>query len=73
MQPELPQPGDVLVSNPTATLEHVIGIVPNPPHLVCPTHDTAVAQALELAERLHVDAWLTEDHRNFLRLASHRR
>lgn len=68
----LPQDGDVLVSNPTATLEHEICIVPQPPHLTCATHDEGIAKAHELAARLHVDAWLTEDHTHFLRIGSYR-
>lgn len=66
----VPGQGDVLVSNPTATIEHEISIVPEQPHIVCPTHDTAVAKACELAEALQVDAWLTEDHTHFMRIAS---
>jgi hypothetical protein len=68
----VPQTGDVLVSNVTATLEHDISIVPNDPHLSCATHNIAVAAARELAEKLGVDAWLTEDHTHFLRLATYR-
>lgn len=69
-EPAVPLQGDVLVSNPTATIEHEIGIVPEKPHIFCPTHDTAVAKARELAETLQVDAWLTEDHTHFMRIAS---
>jgi hypothetical protein len=71
--PELPHNGDVLVSRPTARVEHEISIVPRPPHLTCATHDQAIAQGSELAERLQVDVWLTEDHRHFLRVAAFRR
>jgi hypothetical protein len=67
-----PRQGDVLVSKPTATVEHEISIVPEQPHIVCPTHDSAVAKAYELAEALQVDAWLTEDHTHFMRIASGR-
>jgi hypothetical protein len=65
-----PREGDVLVSNPTATLEHEISIVPAQPHIVCATHDIAVAKACELAKAKHVDAWLTENHTHYLLLAS---
>jgi hypothetical protein len=68
--PEYPQPGDVLVSNPTATRECVISIVPRPSHLTCPTHDAAVARGRELARELRVDAWLTEDHTHFMKIES---
>jgi hypothetical protein len=67
----VPRPGDVLVSKPTATLEHDISIVPNPPHLSFATHDAAIQKARELAEDLRVDLWLSEDHIHFLRLASY--
>jgi hypothetical protein len=65
-----PRPGDVLVSKPTARVEHEISIVPAQPHIVCPTHDAAVARARELAEALQVDAWLTEDHTHFMVITS---
>ena len=67
-----PQPGDVLVSNTTATLEHGISIVPEQAHLTCPTHDAGVARGHELARDLGVDVWLTEDHCHFIKLGSYR-
>jgi hypothetical protein len=67
-----PRDGDVLVSNPTATLEHEISIVPARPHIFCATHAVAVAKARELAKEHHVDAWLTEDHTHYLLLESYR-
>jgi hypothetical protein len=67
-----PQNGDVLVSNPTATIAHDVSIVPAAPAIVCPNHDTAVAKACELAKERGVDAWLTEDHTHFLKIASYR-
>jgi hypothetical protein len=73
MQPDRPQDGDVLVSNPTATVEHQIGIVPRPPHITCANHDRAVAEGRRLAEQLNVDAWLTEDNRHFVRIGTYRR
>jgi len=72
MESHTPQDGDVLISNPTATLEHEICIIPRPPHTTCRTHDQAVAEGRQLAEQLRVDAWLTEDNRHFLRIASYR-
>lgn len=72
MEPQWPREGDVLVSNPTATVEHEICIVPRPPHITCANHDRAVAQGRQLAEHLKVDAWLTEDKCHFLRLGSYR-
>jgi hypothetical protein len=68
----LPQDGDVVVSHPTATIEHSICVVPERSHMTCATHDQAVASGRELAEKLHVDAWLTEDHCHFLLIASFR-
>jgi hypothetical protein len=68
----LPQNGDVVVSRPTATIEHRVSVVPERPHMTCATQDQAIASGRELAERLQVDAWLTEDHCHFLRLASFR-
>ena len=67
-----PQLGDVLVSNHSATVQHVISIVPRAPHITCPTHRTAVARGGELAKELGVDAWLTEDRTHFLMIGSYR-
>ena len=72
MESHGPQDGDVLVSNPTATVEHEICIVPRAPHITCANHDRAVADGLQLAEQLKVDAWLTEDHRHYLRIGMYR-
>jgi hypothetical protein len=72
MESQRPQDGDVLVSNPTATVEHEICIVPRPPHMTCATHDRAVAEGRRLAQELNVDAWLTEDHSHFLRIGTYR-
>lgn len=44
-----PRAGDVLVSSPTATVEYEMSIVPARASRVCPNHDTAIAQARELA------------------------
>lgn len=67
----MPESGDVVVSNPSATVEYVVSIVPDQPHLSS-NHDTAVAKGRALAERLGVDLWLTQDHTHFVRLASFR-
>ena len=72
MESRRPQDGDVLVSNPTATVEHEICVVPHPPHITCANHDRAVAEGRQLAEQLKVDAWLTEDNYHFLRIATFR-
>jgi len=67
-----PQDGDVLVSNPTATVEHEICIVPRSPHITRANHDRAVTEGRLLAEQLKVDVWLTEDNCHFLRIGSYR-
>jgi hypothetical protein len=72
MELQLPQDGDVLVSNPTATVEHQICIVPKPPHASYRNHDRAVAEGRRLAEQLAVDAWLTEDQSHFIRIGHFR-
>ena len=66
------QPGDVLVSHPTAVREHEISIVPNAPHGISPTHDAAVSDGRAEAESRGVDAWLTEDQTHIVKIASHR-
>jgi hypothetical protein len=68
----MPQPRDVLVSNRSASLEHDVSIVPEPPHLMCGNRQAALARGRELAETLRVDLWLTEDHTHFMLIASHR-
>lgn len=67
----IPETGDVLVANTSATTEYDVSMVPNHSHM-CARHDMAVANGRELAERLGVDLWLTQDHTHFLRLASYR-
>jgi hypothetical protein len=70
---QIPQAGDVLVSKATATVEHVVSIVSgHSEDVALPTHEAAVAAARELAKKGHVDAWLTEDHTHYLKIASHR-
>jgi hypothetical protein len=64
--------GDVLVSHPTAVLEHEISIVPNLPHAMASSHDAAVRDGCAEAEALGVDAWLTEDQTHVMKIASHR-
>ena len=68
----LPQVGDILVSNRSATTDHDVSIVPNRAERVYPNHATAVAKAHELAKARQVDVWLTEDHTHFLKLGSYR-
>jgi len=64
--------GDVLVSRPTAVLEHQISVVPNAPHAVSPTHAAAIADGCSEADSNGVDAWLTEDQTHVVKIASHR-
>ena len=66
------QSGDVLVSHPTAVLEHEISIVPNAPHATSPTHDAAVRTGGSEADAMGVDAWLTEDQTHVVKIASNR-
>jgi hypothetical protein len=69
---QLPQMGDVLISKPTASRDHDVCVIPDAETVVRGSHDVAVAGGRELAQRLGVDLWLTEDHIHFLRLATHR-
>jgi len=69
--PRMPETGDVVVSNPSATVDYDVSVVPHHAHL-CARHDDAVAKGKELAERLGVDLWLTQDQTHFLKLASYR-
>lgn len=64
--------GDVLVSHSTAVREHTISVIPNAPHKVSATHDTAVSDGRAEAEASGVDAWLTEDQTHVVKIASHR-
>jgi hypothetical protein len=67
-----PKPGDVVVSRHVGECEYDVAVVPSPPQIVCATHGQAVSRACLLARQLKVDAWLTDDHTHFLRLACHR-
>lgn len=67
-----PRDGDLLVSRGVASLTHEVTVVPATSGTMCATHDEAVQRAHELAKTQQVDAWLTEDHTHFLRLASFR-
>ena len=64
--------GDVLVSHPTAVREHEISVIPNAPHAMSATHDTAVSDGRSEADAIGVDAWLTEDQAHVVKIASHR-
>ena len=64
-----PKPGDVLVSNPTATVEYDVSIVGGPVDSSGAHYTAAVARARTLAAERRVDAWLTEDHIHFLQIA----
>lgn len=68
----LPEPGDLLVSRPTASADYEVSVFGNGK---CVTHgrgNLAIGIGRELAERLTVDLWITEDHNHFQRLAAHR-
>jgi hypothetical protein len=69
----IPQDGDILVSKPTATIEHCVSVVGESTGEMCLNHDTALVKARELAKERHVDAWLTGNHTHFLKVASYRR
>lgn len=64
-----PQDGDVLVSKLSARVEHYVHIVPAHPRLLCPNEASAIADGVQLARQRHVDAWITQDHRHFLKIA----
>jgi len=66
------QPGDVLVSHPTAVREHEISVIPDAPHAMSPTHDAAVSEGRSEADTMGVDAWLTEDQTHVVKIASNR-
>jgi hypothetical protein len=67
-----PRAGDVLVSTPTATIDHHIYVVAEDTDIACANYEAAVHQACELAKAAHVDAWVTEDHTHFRKVASYR-
>ncbi len=67
-----PQGGDVLVTKRTATVEHDVSVLPGRPYESSLCYANALAAAKGLAEQIHVDAWFTEDHTHFLRIASFR-
>ena len=64
-----PQPGDVLVSNPTATMEYVVSIVGGQVDITGAHYAAAVVRARGLAAERRVDAWVTGDRVHFLRIA----
>ena len=63
------KPGDVLVSNLTATVEYDVSIVGGAVDCTGVHYAPAVARATTLAAERQVDAWLTEDHIHFLKIA----
>lgn len=65
-----PENGDILVSNPTATIAYDLTTVGETARVACANHAAAIAQAKELARLRRVDAWLTQDHTHFLRIAA---
>ena len=64
-----PKLGDVLVSNPTATVEYDVSIVGGLLDSSGAHYTAAVARAKTLAAERRVDAWLTEDHIHCLQIA----
>ena len=62
------KPGDVLVSNLTATVEYDVSIVGGAVDSAGVHYAAAVARARTLAATRRVDAWLTEDHIHFLKI-----
>lgn len=67
-----PEPGDLLVTRPTASAEYELTTLPNSESLMHGRCARAITVGLDLAQQLGVDLWLTEDHIHFLRLAAHR-
>jgi hypothetical protein len=61
-QQTLPQAGDVLISKPTAVVEHDVSIVPTSTSVLRARYELAVTEAQKLAEQLRVDLWFTADH-----------
>jgi hypothetical protein len=66
----LPARGDVLVSRRSASQDYEVSVVPEEAQLVGERYAAAIAHALDLASRLSVDAWYTEDLIHFV-LVSH--
>ena len=64
-----PKPGDILVSNQTATVHYEVDIVGSPIASATAHYTAAVSLARTLAAAHRVDAWLTEDHIHFLQIA----
>ena len=71
-QPSAPIPGDVLVAKRSASTTYDISTVPGPLQIAEHSYASAVERATQIARRQAVDAWYTEDHTHFGRIASHR-
>jgi hypothetical protein len=70
---DLPAPGDVLVSRPTARSDaFAISLFPTQACVVVRRYQDALEKAREVAGRLAVDGWYTCDHTHFARIALHR-
>jgi hypothetical protein len=67
-----PTSGDVLISKLSARVEHQVAIVPAQTGPVCPNETLAIAAATQLALERQVDAWLTQDHTHYVRIACQR-
>ena len=65
-----PQDGDVLISRLSARIEHQVAIIPAKPVILSPNEASAIADGARLARERHVDAWLTQHYRHFLKVVS---
>ncbi len=72
MDRRLPRDGDVLVSHSMARIDCEVAILPRSAHAFDQPRAAALESAIALARTLGVDAWLTQDRRHFLPLASFR-
>ena len=67
-----PRDGDVVISKLSARVEHQVSIAPTQLAFVCRTEASAIADGVQLARERQVDAWLTRDHRHYVKIESHR-
>ena len=64
--------GDVLVSKLNARVEYQVEFLPGQPGPVCRSEVSAIAEGARLARERQVDAWQTQDHTHYLKIACHR-
>jgi hypothetical protein len=67
-----PEPGDLLVARPTASLEYELTRLPDSESVMRGRCARTITVGLQMAQSLCVDLWLTEDYIHFLRLAANR-